>query len=95
MPLSLQAKLLRVLQEGKFEPVGSSKTQKVNVRVVAATNRNLEEEIEKGNFREDLYYRLNVTNWKISGVDGAAALLQIPPTTLSSRISKLNIKRVE
>jgi transcriptional regulator with GAF, ATPase, and Fis domain len=95
LPLSLQAKLLRVLQEGEFEPVGSSKTQKVNVRVVAATNRNLEEEIGKGNFREDLYYRLNVTNWKISGADGAAALLQLPPTTLSSRISKLNIKRVE
>ena len=210
LPLQLQAKLLRVLQEGEFEPVGSSKTQKVNVRVVAATNRNLEEEIEKGKFRADLYYRLNVfpidipplrergkdiillaeaflekyarrsgvprvvlnevnkqqllgypwpgnvrelqnimercvitsregkinlpglmpvqdkpidfempandriltevemqelerqnilkalnvTNWKISGADGAAALLQIPPTTLSSRISKLNIKRV-
>ncbi|WP_372948111.1 sigma-54 interaction domain-containing protein [Mariniphaga sp.] len=210
LPLQLQAKLLRVLQEGEFEPVGSSKIQKVNVRVVAATNRTLEKEIEKGKFREDLYYRLNVfpidipplrergndiillaeaflekfakrsavkpavlnvvnkqqllayhwpgnvrelqnimerciitsrdgkinltglmpvqekqknlemntderilteaemqelerqnilkalnvTNWKISGDDGAAALLQIPPTTLSSRISKLNIKRV-
>lgn len=210
LPMQLQAKLLRVLQEGEFEPVGSSKTQKVNVRVVAATNRNLEEEIEKGKFRADLYYRLNVfpidipplrergkdiillaeaflekyslrsgvpgvvlnevnrqqllayhwpgnvrelqnimercvitsregkislselmpvqdkqksieittderiltdsemqelerqniikalniTNWKISGIDGAAALLQIPPTTLSSRINKLNIKRV-
>ncbi len=211
LPLQLQAKLLRVLQEGEFEPVGSSKTQKVNVRVVAATNRALEVEIERGKFREDLYYRLNVfpidipplrargndiivlaeaflekyakrsavkppvlnevnkqqllayhwpgnvrelqnimerciitsrdgkinltglmpvhdkpknlemntderilteaemqelerqnimkalniTNWKISGADGAAALLQIPPTTLSSRISKLNIKRME
>ncbi len=210
LPLQLQAKLLRVLQEGEFESVGSSKTQKVNVRVVAATNRTLEKEIEKGKFREDLYYRLNVfpidipplrergndiillaeaflekfakrsavkpavlnvvnkqqllayhwpgnvrelqnimerciitsrdgkinltglmpvqekqknlemntderilteaemqelerqnilkalnvNNWKISGADGAAALLQIPPTTLSSRISKLNIKRV-
>jgi PAS domain S-box-containing protein len=208
LPLPLQAKLLRVLQEGEFEPVGSSKTQKVNVRVVAATNRKMEEEIKKGTFREDLYYRLNVfpidvpplrergddiillaqaflerlakrqgmvitpldevskqrlrawnwpgnvrelqnimerclitsrngrinldsllsdsenksavelqpeerimtepemvelekqniiraldlTNWKISGEDGAAALLQIPPTTLSSRINKLGIK---
>jgi PAS domain S-box-containing protein len=60
LPLPLQAKLLRVLQEGEFEPVGSSKTQKVNVRVVAATNRNLEDEILKGKFRQDLYYRLNV-----------------------------------
>lgn len=60
LPLSLQAKLLRVVQEGEFDPVGSSKTQKVNVRLIAATNRALEKEIEEGNFRQDLFYRLNV-----------------------------------
>jgi transcriptional regulator with GAF, ATPase, and Fis domain len=60
LPMPLQAKLLRVLQEGEFEPVGSSKTRKVNVRVIAATNRNIEEEIGNGRFRQDLYYRLNV-----------------------------------
>lgn len=57
---SLQVKLLRVLQERTFEPVGGAKTISINVRVIAATNVNLEEAVENGNFREDLFYRLNV-----------------------------------
>ena len=60
MSPTLQVKLLRVLQDGSFEPVGSSKTLAVDVRVVAATNQNLEEAIRENRFREDLYYRLNV-----------------------------------
>ncbi|MCA9501393.1 MAG: sigma-54 factor interaction domain-containing protein, partial [Nitrospira sp.] len=60
MPLELQVKLLRVLQEGTIEPVGSTSPIKVNVRVLAATHVNLEEAISEGRFREDLFYRLNV-----------------------------------
>lgn len=60
MSLKTQAKLLRALDEQRFEPVGASESIQVDVRVVASTNKNLEEEIERGNFREDLFYRLNV-----------------------------------
>lgn len=60
VPINLQPKLLRVLQEGEFERIGNPKTIKVNVRIIAATNRNLEELINKRLFRKDLYYRLNV-----------------------------------
>ena len=59
MPLDTQAYLLRVLEVGEFIRVGSSKTQKTDVRIVAATNVNLEEQVRKGKFREDLYFRLN------------------------------------
>ena len=60
MSLKTQAKVLRVLQEGEVERLGSARTIKVDVRVIAATNKRLEEEVEKGQFREDLYFRLNV-----------------------------------
>jgi len=60
MPIDLQSKLLRVLQEGEFDELGGTKTVKVDVRVIAATNRHLEDMIKEGAFREDLYYRLNV-----------------------------------
>jgi transcriptional regulator with PAS, ATPase and Fis domain len=59
---TMQVKLLRVLQEGTFTPVGSVEPKRVNVRILAATNRNLREMVEQGTFREDLYYRLNVIN---------------------------------
>ena len=67
MPLELQPKLLRVLQEGEVTPVGAAHPVKVDVQVCAATNRNLEQDVEEGRFREDLYYRLNLVE------------LQMPP----------------
>jgi two-component system response regulator HydG len=65
MAPTTQAKILRVLQEREFEPLGSTHTIKVDTRVIAATNKNLEEEIKKGRFREDLYYRLNVVSLEV------------------------------
>ena len=65
MPLELQPKLLRVLQEQEITPVGASAPIKVNVQVVAATNRNLKEEVARGRFREDLYFRLNLVELKV------------------------------
>jgi transcriptional regulator with GAF, ATPase, and Fis domain len=65
IPLELQSKLLRVLQEGQFERVGEDRTRQVSVRVIAATNRNLEQEVEAGRFRRDLFFRLSVFPLKI------------------------------
>ena len=68
MPLSLQAKLLRVLQEKKVTPVGGNREVEVDVRIIATTNRNMAEEVKNNNFREDLYYRLNVFPIKTFGL---------------------------
>ncbi len=65
MPMSMQVHLLRVLEEKVIRPVGSNRETPIDVRIIAASNRDLEEEVDKGNFRQDLYYRLNVVNLKL------------------------------
>lgn len=96
IPLHLQGKLLRVLQEQQFERVGESKTRHVDVRIIAATNRDLKQQVEEGNFREDLYFRLNV--FPIESVplryrlDDIPLLTQHFLTRASTRANKTDLK---
>ncbi len=90
-----QIKLLRVLQEHEFEKVGGEKTLKTDVRVIAATNRNLEEEIKKGNFREDLYYRLNVVKLEVPPLRERKEDIFLLATEFLNQVNKENNKKVE
>ena len=90
MAPSTQAKVLRVIQEREFQPVGSSQTVKVDTRLITATNKNLDEEIEQGKFREDLYYRINVIELNIPPLRERITDLPILANFMLSRISGNN-----
>lgn len=103
MPLDLQAKLLRVLESGEFLKVGDSKPTKINVRIIAATNRNLKNEVEKGNFREDLFYRIAVflialppLRERINDIEELAYFfLRMLVTKINKRIDKISKEYID
>ncbi|MCQ2604885.1 MAG: sigma-54 dependent transcriptional regulator [Spirochaetia bacterium] len=92
---NVQVKLLRIIQERQFERVGGEETVKVDVRIISATNRNLAEEVEKGNFREDLYYRLNVVNINIPPLRERKEDIMLLATSFMNDLAKENHKKIE
>src|SRR5205814_3748450 len=94
LPLDTQVKLLRVLQEQEFESIGSSKTIKVNVRIVATTNRDLEELVREGKFRADLFYRLNVVPLRVPALRERVSDLPLLVTFFVQKCAKKLSKRI-
>lgn len=92
---ALQAKLLRVLQEGEFLPVGATKTKRVDVRFVAATNKNLQTEVNAGNFRQDLFYRLNVISIELPALRERPEDIELLANHFLQKISSKSQRQVE
>ena len=91
---NVQVKLLRIIQEREFERVGGEETVKVDVRIISATNKNLMEEVEKGNFREDLFYRLNVVNINIPPLRERKEDILLMATAFMNQFAKENNKDI-
>lgn len=94
MPLTAQVKILRALQEGEIEAVGTEKTQKIDVRIISATNQSIEELIKENRFREDLYYRINVISIKIPPLKERAEDIRVTAKFLLRKITQRTGKRV-
>jgi len=94
MPLGLQAKILKVLETGEVYPIGETKPKYADIRLVAATNKNLEEQIERGLFREDLYYRLNVIEVKIPALRERKEDIDVLARHFVEKYSRENNKKV-
>jgi DNA-binding NtrC family response regulator len=95
LPLSLQPKLLRVLQEREVQPLGTSKPVKIDVRIIASTNRNLEQMVREGTFREDLYYRLRGLEFTVPSLRERREDIPAFATELVARIAESHHKRIE
>ena len=95
VPLSMQVKLLRVLQEKEIQKVGSDKVKNIDVRVIVATNKDLEKEVEKGAFRQDLFYRLNVINVKVPPLRDRADDIPLLAQKFLNKYAKENKKDIK